>query len=73
MPVLITDHVKKEDKISFQMTVESNPGLSHDVTAAMLAYRTIAKKAFWEFYYYAKRERGFVIVLYTNMAVLSRE
>ena len=45
-----------------------------DVTAAMLVYRTIAKKVFWEFdYYYAKLERHFAIVLYTNMAASSRE
>ena len=44
-----------------------------DVTAAMLAYRTIAKKVFWGFYCYAKLERHFAIVLYTNMAVLSRQ
>jgi len=34
--------------------------------------RTVAKKVFWEFYYYAKLERHFAIVLYTNMAVSSR-
>ena len=27
----------------------TNSGFSHDVTAAMLVYRTIAKKFFWEF------------------------
>ena len=26
-----------------------NPRFSRDVTAAMLVYRTIAKKVFWEF------------------------
>ena len=47
---------------------------SRDVTAAMLVYRTIAKKVLgiW-FYYYAKLERHFGIVLCTNMAVSSRE
>ena len=47
---------------------------SHDVTAAMLVYRTVAKKVFWGwFYYYAKLERHFAIDLYTNMAVSSRQ
>ena len=49
MPVLVTNHVKKEDKISFQMTVESHSRLSRDVTVAMLVYRTIAHKVFREF------------------------
>ena len=49
MPVLVTNHVKKEDKISFQMTVESHSRLSRDVTVAMLVYRTMAHKVFREF------------------------
>ena len=41
----------------------------------MLLYRTMAEKGLlgiW-FYYYAKLERHFAIVLYTNVAVSSRE
>ena len=49
MPVLVTNRVKKEDKISFQMTVESHSRLSRDITAAMLVFRTIAHKVFREF------------------------
>ena len=52
-----------------------NSRFSRDVTAAMSVYRTIAKKCLlgiW-FYYYAKLERHFAIVLYTNLAVSSRE
>ena len=47
---------------------------SRDVTSAMLVYSTIVKKVlFIRFYYHAKLERHFAIVLYTNMAVSSRE
>ena len=47
---------------------------SCDVTAAMLVYRTTAKKVFWDlFYYYPKLKRNFAIVLYTNMAASSRD
>ena len=48
---------------------------SRDVTPAMLLYRTTAQKShlgIW-FCYYAKLERHFAIVLYTNMAVSSCE
>ena len=48
---------------------------SCDFAAAMLVYRTMAKKVFlgiW-FYHHAKLERHFAIVLYTNMAVSSRK
>ena len=45
---------------------------SRDVTAAMLAYRTVEKKSFGNLiYYYAKLEVHFAIVLYTNVAVSS--
>ena len=42
-----------------------------DVTAAMLEYRTMAKKSLWRIwlYLYAKSERLFAVVLYTNMHV----
>ena len=41
----------------------------------MLVYTTIEKKILLGilFYYYLKFERHFAIVLYTNIAVLSRE
>ena len=48
--------------------------LAPDVSAAMFLYRTVAKKVLgiW-FYYCAKLERHFAIVLYTNMSASSRE
>ena len=56
-------------------TYLSNSRFSRDVRAAMLVHRTIAKKVFSgiRFYHYAKLERHFAIVLYTNMAVSSRD
>ena len=51
------------------------PLFSRDVTVAMLVYRTIVKKVFWEFdsIIIKNLEQHFAIVLYTNMAVSSRE
>ena len=46
------------------------PWLAPDVMAAMLVYRTIAKKSSkFESIFYVKREGHFAFVSYTNMAV----
>ena len=73
--------LKKKSKIKiFIPVIVTRPGhgvnsrFLRDVTAAMLVYRTIVKKGLgiWG-YYYAKLERHFASVLYTNMPVSSRE
>ena len=52
-----------------------NSRFSRDVTAAMLVYRTIAEKVFWEFDSIIMQNMSdiFAIALCTNMAVSSRE
>ena len=62
--------MRRKGQIQAKVTTDEsdNSRFSRDVTAAMLMYRTIAKKVFWEFdpNCFAKLVRHVAIVLYTK-------